>query len=108
LLLAAVAFVGLPWLTKVLAVLATLGHGVVRRPPPVAAAIVVAADGSCCVPAFGQGWFVLGPRTRLTTSWIRLDLRAPLGRLDIVLLKDQLGPEDWSRLSARLRRAVVQ
>lgn len=106
-LLAAAVFVGLPWPAKVLVALVTLGHAVVRRPGPVAAAIVVAADGSCCVPAFGQASFVLGPRTRLTTSWIRLDLRAPAGRLDIVLLKDQLEPEDWSRLSARLRRAVA-
>ena len=107
LLLAAAASVGLPWPTKVLAVLVTLGHAVVRRPRPVAAPIVVAADGSCCVPAFGQGSLVLGPGTRLTTAWIRLDLRAPGARLDIVLLADQFEPQDWSRLSARLRRAVA-
>ena len=106
-MLAAAAFVGLPWPAKVLAVFVTLGHAVVRRPRPVAAAIVVAADGSCCVPAFGQGSFVLGPRTRLTTAWIHLDLQAPAGRRDIVLLKDQLEREEWSRLSARLRRAVA-
>jgi hypothetical protein len=106
LLLAAAAFVGLPWPAKVLAALAALAHALARRPTPVPGTIVVAADGSWRVPDIGQGSFVLGPRTRLTAFWIRIDLRAAAARLDILLLADQLERDDWARLSARLRRAV--
>ena len=105
LLLAAAAFVGVPWPAKVLAGLATLAHAIARRPAPVPAAIAMAADGSCRVAEI-EGLFVLGSGTCFTTWWIRIDLRAPGARLDILLLPDQLERADWARLSACLRRVA--
>lgn len=104
LLAAAVALVAAPEVIKVLAVLAIVWHGVVRRPHARPSLVVVTADGFCAVPEWATGRRAIGPRTLLCPFWIRLDLGRGPWRRDILLLADQVPPEDWRRLRALLAR----
>ena len=75
------------------------------RPRGSPAGIVVTADGSCSVPEWRTGERPLGERTLVCPVWIRLDLGAGPWRRDILLIADQVRPEEWRRLRAILKRA---
>jgi len=104
LLAAAAVLVGWPASMKTLAVLAIVGHGVVRRPLASPGLVVVAEDGCCVVPEWHTGRRPFGPRTLMCPFWIRLDLGKGLRRRDILLIADQVPPEEWRRLRALLAR----
>jgi hypothetical protein len=104
LLAAAVALVAAPEAIKVLAMIAIVGHGVVRRPRGRPRLVVVTADGFCAVPDWGTGRRPIGSRTLLCPFWVKLDLGRGLRRRDILLIADQVPPEDWRRLRALLAR----
>lgn len=93
---------------QLLAILAVIVHGVVRRPRVSPELIVVAEDGGCVVPEWHTGRQVLGARTRLCPYWISLEFGTGPHRRDILLFKDQLGREQWTRLAAVLRRVRIQ
>ena len=102
-LLLAVAAVLVGWTMpiKALAAMTVAGHGLLRPPQPARGRVVVRADGSCTVQ--GQSAAMpLGERTLLCPFWARLDLGS--GRRDILLIADQVRPEEWRRLRAILRR----
>jgi hypothetical protein len=103
LLVAAVALVGWPLLPKGLALAAVLSHAVLRR--PAAAPRLVLVDGSACaVPEWQTGLRPLGGRTLVAPFWVRLDLGRGPWRRDLILLVDQLEPQEWRRLRAALAR----
>ena len=104
LLVAAVALVAGPEAIKALAVVAIVGHGVARRPRGSPGLVVVAADGSCAVPEWSTGRRPIGPRTLLCPFWVRLDLGKGPWQRDLLLIADQVPPEDWRRLRALLAR----
>jgi hypothetical protein len=87
-----------------LAVLAIVAHGVIRRPLGRPRLVVVTADGFCAVPEWHTGRRPIGPRTLLCPFWVRLDLGRGPWRRDILLIADQVRPEDWRRLRALLAR----
>ena len=104
LLAAAAVLAALPVAIKVLAVLATVGHGVIRRPSAAPGLALVAEDGFCVVPEWQTGLRPLGARTLVCPFWVRLDLgKGPWPR-DLLLIVDQVQAEDWRRLRARLAR----
>ena len=104
-LVAAAVLVGMPWAAKLAAFAAIAGHAVVRRPEPPLVSIVVAADATCVVPQWSRGAVALGPRTLVSSHWLRLDLGAGPRLRDIVLFSDQLSHDQWARLCALLARA---
>jgi hypothetical protein len=104
LLAVAAVLVGGPASIKVLAVLAIIGHAVVRRPPPSPHLIVVGEDGCCVVPEWHTGRRPFGPRTLMGPFWIRIDLGKGSWRRDILLVADQIPAADWRRLRALLAR----
>jgi hypothetical protein len=104
LLVAAVALVAWPLLTKGLALAAVLAHLRLRR--PAAAPGLVLVDGNACaVPEWRTGLRPLGARTLVAPLWVRLDLGRGPWRRELLLLVDQLEPQDWRRLRAALARA---
>jgi hypothetical protein len=104
LLAAAAALVGVPASIKVCAVLAIVGHGIIRRPRAPPGLVVVTEDGCCVVPEWHTGRRPFGSRTLLCPFWIRLDLGKGSWRRDILLVADQMKAEDWRRLRALLTR----
>lgn len=83
-----------------------VAHAALRRP---AAPMPVCrhADGAWSLPALGLERLALRPGTAVGPFWARLALGAAGARtVSIVLLADQLEPEDWRRLRAVLRRAA--
>ena len=102
-LVAAAMLAGWPASMKMLAVLAIVGHGIVWRPLASPGVVVVAEDG-CVVPEWHTGRRPFGPRTLVCPFWIRLDLGKGQWRRDILLIADQIPPEDWRRLRALLAR----
>jgi hypothetical protein len=103
-LLAAAAFalLGAPWTLKAVALLGLAVHAVARRPEP-ARRVVYRRDGRIAVPDLGLEGLFLGPRTRFTTLWVRLDLRGAARPLDLLLLASQVDRESWRALQAELR-----
>jgi len=102
--LAAFALLGAPWTIKSLALLATLAHAAVFR-PRATPRLVWRGDGRVAVPDLELYDLTLGPRSRHSALWIRLDLRAPGRRaLDILLLADQLDAGVWRSFRAELNR----
>lgn len=99
-----VLLVAASWELKAIGLVTLVAHGVRRRPAPPPAQLVLGADGSCVWPD-AIAAVRLGPRTRYTRGWVRLVDRS--GALDILLLDDQLEPDDWARLSALVRRMSV-
>ena len=98
----------MPWIgaaaiVKICAALCVSIHAVARYPqtPP---RIVRSRGGEWAVPERGLTGLRLGPRTRYTTLWMRLSLGGALETVDVVLLVDQVGREDWRALQALLRR----
>jgi hypothetical protein len=104
LLLAAAALVGWPVLVKGLAAATVLVHGILRRPRGSPRLVVVSAGGLCSVPEWQAEPRPLGERTLVCPFWVRLDVGAGPGRRDIVLVADQVRPEEWRRLRAILDR----
>jgi hypothetical protein len=104
-LAAAAMLVGWPASMKALAVLALVVHGVVRRPLASPAELVVTEDGCCAVPEWNTGRRPFGSRSMMCPFWIRLDLGKGTKRRDILLVADQIAPEEWRRLRALVRRA---
>jgi len=102
---AAFALVGWPAPFRVLAIGAIVGHGVVRRPAPSLRTVIVAEGGSCVIPEWNTGSRMLGARTLIGPFWARLDLGTGPWPRDILLLADQVRPEQWRRLRALLLRA---
>jgi hypothetical protein len=101
----AFALVGWPMAFRLVAIAAVVGHCVVRRPAASPRAVVVAEGGYCAVPEWNTGTRPLGPRTLISPFWVRLDLGTGPWRRDILLLADQVRPEEWRRLRALLLRA---
>ncbi len=66
--------------------------------------IVATADGHWALPDRQQTLLRLSGSTRYADGWIDLRLHGDRGDIVILLLRDQLGGEDWCRLQARLRR----
>ncbi len=79
-------------------------HAILRRPRP-PPPLVRLADGRWSVPDAGVSGAVLGAGTRFTRGWVRLELAAR-GRAPatLLLMHDQLDPEEWRALQAALRR----
>ena len=73
------------------------------RPRP--GLVLVAEDGVCTVPEWQAGPRPLGARTLVCPFWVRLDLGAGPWRRDILLVADQVRPDEWRRLRALLARA---
>lgn len=101
---AAAALAGWPAPIKSLAIIAVIGHGLLRRPPASPPLILVTQNAECIVPDWHLGPTPLGPGTVVCPFWIRLELGAGSARRDILLLADQVRPEAWRRLCALLAR----
>ena len=100
---AAFALLGAPWLVKCLGLLATLAHALAFRPRRTPR-LVWRGDGRVALPERGLENLRLGPRTRHSGLWIRLDLRGAARPVDILLLVDQLDPVLWRTIRANLNR----
>ena len=101
----AFALVGWAVPFRLLAVAAVVGHCIVRRPSASPRTVLVAEGGRCVVPEWNTDARPLGPRTLVSLFWVRLDLGIGPWRRDILLLADQVRPEQWRRLRALLLRA---
>jgi len=101
-----VAFALIGWAVpfRLLSIAAVVGHGIVRRPAASPRIVLVAEGGRCIVPEWNTGARPLGPRTLVSPFWVRLDLGAGPWRRDILLLADQVRPDEWRRLRALLLR----
>jgi hypothetical protein len=108
LLVVAACIVGWPCYAKLLAGVLTLGHAWWRRPRRPAASLAVAADGSCRIHDWGPDVLTLTDRTRISPFVLDLHLRKGPRALRLLLVADQVGRDDWARLSAILRRASVK
>lgn len=102
---AAFALVGWPVPFRVLAIAAIVAHGIVRRPAPSPRTVIVAEGGRCVIPEWNTGSRRLGARTLICPLWARLDLGTGPWPRDILLLADQVRPEEWRQLRALLDRA---
>src|SRR5688572_27347886 len=106
LLVAAAVLAALPAGIEVLVVLAAVVHGVVRRPSAGPRVVLIAEGGFCVVPEWRTGLRPLGARTLLCPFWVRLDLGTGPWPRDLFLMADQVPPEEWRRLRARLARCT--
>jgi len=104
----AACLVGWPWPLRSLAVAIVGVHGWWRRPERSPAALLVAADGGCRVPQWGDETYALRPGTRFTRFVAALELGTDPRRRRLLVLFDQVAPDDWRRLQALLRRAKVK
>src|SRR5689334_20830632 len=102
---AAFALVGWPLAFKLLALGAVVVHGVVRRPAASPRTVVIGEAGTCAIPEWNTGARPLGARTLVCPLWVRLDLGAGPWERDILLVADQVRPEEWRQLRALLNRA---
>jgi membrane-bound toxin of toxin-antitoxin system len=101
----AFALVGWAVPFRLLAVAAVVAHCIVRRPCASPRTVLVAEGGRCAIPEWNTGARPLGPRTLVSLFWVRLDLGIGPWRRDILLLADQIRPDEWRRLRALLLRA---
>jgi hypothetical protein len=108
LLCAAVALVGWPVPFKLLALVAVVGHAVMRVPGASPRVLQVSEDGSCVVPEWKTGSRPLGARTLVCPFWVRLDLGTGPWPRDILLFADQMRPDEWRRLRALLLRTSCE
>lgn len=100
-LAAAALLVRVPASVALLALAGVAVHAWLRWPGPGPEWIVIAVDGACSVPG-RAGPMRPGPHSRLARRWVRLVSRAD--GLDLLLVADQVRPEEWARVSALLRR----
>jgi hypothetical protein len=84
---------------------AVVGHAALRRPAPSPGRILLAEGGACDVPEWRTGMRPLGPRTIVAPFWARLDLGHGPWQRELLLMADQVDPEDWRRVRALLARA---
>jgi hypothetical protein len=103
-LVGAALLVGLPIAGRLLVALAIVVHALARRPAAAPALVIVGEDGVCVVPEWGTGRRPLGSRTLVCPFWVRLDLGKGLPQRDILLIADQVAPQEWRRLRALLAR----
>jgi hypothetical protein len=104
LLVAAAALIGAPAWLKLLAALAIVIHALARRPPASPGLVMIGEGGVCAVPEWHTGARPLGARTLVCPFWVRLDLGVGPWRRDLLLLADQVRPDEWRRLRALLAR----
>jgi len=104
--LAALALLGAPWMLKAPAAIAALAHSIVFRPRRTPRLVLRA--GRVTLPERELEDLALGPRTRHSGLWVRLDLRGPGRALDILLLVDQVDPILWRTLRAELARLTPE
>ena len=102
---AACVLVGWPVPIRALAFAAVVGHGILRRPGASPRVVHFSAEGRCAVPEWNTGARALGPRTLVCPFWVRLDLGMGPWRRDILLIADQMQPDEWRRLRALLLRS---
>ena len=105
---AACALVGWPVSFRVLAFAAVVGHGVLRKPTASPRVVHFTAQGSCVVPEWNTGVRPLGARTLVCPFWVRLDLGMGPWPRDILLIADQMQPDEWRRLRALLLRGSCE
>ncbi|HSC14902.1 MAG TPA: protein YgfX [Gammaproteobacteria bacterium] len=105
---AASVLVGWPVPLKVLAFAAVVGHGVLRRPAAAPRVVHFTADGCCAVPEWKTGSRPLAARTLVCPFWVRLDLGMGPWPRDILLIADQMRPDEWRRLRALLLRTSCE
>jgi hypothetical protein len=103
-LVGAALLVSLPIAGRLLVALAIVVHALARRPAAAPALVIVGEDGVCVVPEWGTGRRPLGSRTLVCPFWVRLDLGKGLPQRDILLIADQVAPQEWRRLRALLAR----
>jgi hypothetical protein len=84
---------------------AVVGHALLRRPEQTPPLVLLAEGGACAVPDWRTGMRPLGPRTIVAPFWARLDLGEGTPQRELLLIADQLAPEDWRHLNAVLSRA---
>jgi hypothetical protein len=94
---------GAPWPLKGAALLAIAAHAIARVPKPTPR-LVLRSDGRAELPDNGLRDLHIGPRSRFTSWWVRLELRGAGRVVDVVLLADQLEQGTWRKLQAELRR----
>jgi len=104
LLVAAAWLAGVAVPLKALAALAVVVHAVRCRPSAPPRRVVVTADGFCIVPEWEADPRALGARTLVCPWWIRLDIGQGGRRRDLLLVADQVRPQEWRRLRALLMR----
>ena len=105
--LVAFALLAAPWAIKSLALLATVAHAAAFR-PRATPRLVWRGDGRIAVPELELYDLSLGPRSRHSALWIRLDLRAGGRALDILLVADQLDAAAWRSLRSELNRLRIR
>jgi hypothetical protein len=108
LLSAAFALVGWPVPFKLLAVAAVVGHAVIRAPGASPRVVQFSEEGRCVVPEWQTGSRPLGARTLVCPLWVRLDLGVGPWPRDILLVADQMRPDEWRRLRALLLRSSCE
>jgi hypothetical protein len=108
LLAVAALLVGWPWPVRAAWILAVLIHAALRRPRATPSLLIVGADGSWQIPEWGHETLPLARGSVLTPLGLALHLGIGPKRRHVLLLRDQVGPDDWRRLSAIMRRARMQ
>jgi hypothetical protein len=100
-----VSVCGIGWPLKLVAAAALLCHAALRW-PRAPTPLYRHADGAWSLPILGLERLRLCPGTAVGPFWARLALgtNGATAAATIVLLADQVDPEDWRRLQAILRR----
>jgi predicted nucleic acid-binding protein len=84
---------------------AIAAHAIQCRPTPTPR-IVVRSDGRAELPDTRLMELTIGPGSRYTSWWVRLELHGEAVRaVEVVLLVDQVDRRTWRALQAELRRA---
>jgi hypothetical protein len=83
-------------------VLALIAAHAIGRYPRTPRLLVLHSDGTWTVPERGWHGLSLAPRTTWTTWYVELVFIGPSGAR-ILVLKDQLGAEDWRALQLAVR-----
>jgi hypothetical protein len=65
--------------------------------------LIRGADGRWALPTRGLYGLEFDPQTRFGIGWIALRLIGPFGRVQTLLLEDQVPASAWSALQAGLR-----
>jgi hypothetical protein len=82
--------------------LATIAAHAVGRYPRTPRLLILHRDGTWAVPEHGWHRLALGPGTTWTTWYVELVFMDPAGAR-ILVLRDQLGAEDWRALQLAVR-----
>jgi hypothetical protein len=79
-------------------------HGIVRF-PRATERLIQARDGSWALPSRGLAGLRLARGTAWGDTWVDLVLAGSGRRVRVLLLRDQLGAEDWRRLQVAVRES---